>query len=215
VDVRTLKGCALSDAVSSRGADPQRGWPSHEVVRKPLPPQKAMALFGMDKGVDPNSYEEKGKTVSFFSALCTLCDTLGICKFNTKWTGSAIDVKKMAELIATATGMQIDEERLLKTAERINNVERAYLVREGITRKDDIIHGRVMDEPVPSGPHKGERLEKDKFAQMLDEYYEAVGWDIETGIPRKETLQSLGLADIAKDLEDIVKAHSKEGNNRG
>ena len=31
VDIRTLKGCALSDAVSSRGADPQRGWPSHEV----------------------------------------------------------------------------------------------------------------------------------------------------------------------------------------
>jgi len=201
-DIRTLKGCALSDAVSSRGADPQRGWPSHEVVGKPLPPKKAMELFGMDKGVDPNSYEEKGETVSFFSALCTLCDTLGICKFNTKWTGSAIDAKKMAELVAAATGMDMDEGRLLRVAERINNVERAFLVREGITRKDDIIHGRAMDEPVPSGPHKGEKLDKKKFARMLDEYYEAVGWDIKTGIPRKETLERLGLDDIAKDLEE-------------
>jgi aldehyde:ferredoxin oxidoreductase len=171
-------------------------------VGKPLPPKKALEMFGMDKGVDPNSYEEKGETVSFFSALCTLCDALGICKFNTKWTGSAIDAKSMAEFLTAATGLEMDEARLMKVAERINNVERAFLVREGITRKDDIIHGRQMDEPVPSGPHKGEKLDKKKFARMLDDYYEAVGWDIKTGIPRKETLQELGLDDIAKDLEE-------------
>jgi len=114
----------------------------------------------------------------------------------------------MAELVTAATGMDMDETRLLRTAERINNVERAYLVREGITRKDDIIHGRAMDEPVPSGPHKGERLDKKKFARMLDEYYEAVGWDIKTGIPKKETLESLGLDDIAKDLEEMEKSPS-------
>jgi len=203
VDIRTFKGCALSDAVSSRGADPQRGWPSHEVVGKPLPPETAKKIFGWDKGLDPMSYEEKGITVSFYSAFCTLCDTLGICKFNTQWTASAISIKDMAELVSAATGLQMDENALLQIAARINNVERAYLVREGITRKDDIIHGRAMDEPVPSGRYKGERLDKEKFSMMLDEYYEVVGWDKETGIPTRETLESLGLKDVADDLESL------------
>jgi len=203
VDIRTLKGCALSDAVSSRGADPQRGWPAHEVVVKPLPPEKAKALFGMDRGLDPNSYKEKGETVSFFSSFCTLCDTLGICKFNTKWTGSAIGLEEMADLVTVCTGLKMDQEGLFRVAERVNNVERAFLVREGISRKDDTIHGRAMEEPVPSGPHKGERLDKKKFSKMLDEYYDAVGWDKETGIPTRAKLESLGLTDVADDLEKM------------
>jgi len=205
VDIRTLKGCALSDAVSSRGADPQRGWPSPEVVGKPLAPEKAREMFGMDKGLDPNSYEEKGMTVSFYSSLCALCDTLGICKFNTKWMGSAIGIKEMADLVSAATGLQVDENGLLQVAARINNVERAYLVKEGITRKDDTIHGRAMEEPVPSGPFKGERLDKKKFSRMLDEYYEVVGWDKKTGIPTRATFESLGLKDVADDLENMGK----------
>jgi aldehyde:ferredoxin oxidoreductase len=204
VDIRTLKGCALSDAVSSRGADPQRGWPSHEVVGKPLPPEKAKEMFGMDKGLDPKSYEEKGKTVSFYSSMCTMCDTLGICKFNTKWMGSAIGMKEMADLVFAATSFQIDEDGLFRMAARINNVERAFLVKEGISRKDDTIHGRMMDEPTPSGPLRGERLDKEKFSEMLDEYYEEVGWDKETGIPTRATLESLGLKDVADDLEKMV-----------
>jgi aldehyde:ferredoxin oxidoreductase len=35
---------------------------------------------------------------------------------------------------------------------------------------------------------------------MLDEYYEARGWDVNTGIPTKEKLQELGLDYVAKDL---------------
>jgi len=31
------------------------------------------------------------------------------------------------------------------------------------------------------------------YQQMLDEYYQARGWSLETGIPIKEKLQQLGL----------------------
>ena len=39
VDLRSSIGCALAEAVSSRGADPQRGWPSAEMLgcRQRLP----------------------------------------------------------------------------------------------------------------------------------------------------------------------------------
>ena len=36
---------------------------------------------------------------------------------------------------------------------------------------------------------------------MLDEYYEERGWDVKTGIPTKEKLVALGMADIADNLE--------------
>ena len=114
-------------------------------------------------------------------------------------------MKEMAELISSATGIEIDEEGITVIAERVNNVERAYLVREGITRKDDMIHGRIMEEPVPSGPFKGKRLDKEKFKIMVDDYYDTVGWDKKTGAPKRETLEALKLQDVAEDLARMGK----------
>jgi len=202
VDLRSIKGCALSDAVSSRGADPQRGWPSSELL--PMSPEVAKEKFGTEKAIDPDSYEGKGIAVNYYSSLCTICDTLGICKFHTEWLNNPIGMKDMAELFSAVTGIDMDEKDLFKVAARINNVERAYLVREGIRRKDDTIHGRGMEEPVPTGPHKGKKIDQDKFAEMLNDYYEIVGWDKETGIPTRETLESLGLKDVADDLEKLL-----------
>ena len=114
-----------------------------------------------------------------------------------------IGMKDIASLFSAVTGVDVDENGLFEVAARINNVERAFLVREGIRRKDDSLHGRVMEEPVSTGPHKGKKLDKKKFAKMLDEYYENVGWDRETGIPTRATLESLGLKDVADDLEKM------------
>lgn len=203
VDIRTLKGCALSDAVSSRGADPQRGWPGVEFY--PMKPETARRLFGSEEAANPRSYEGKGKLVDFYATICTMCDTLGICKFSSAWFGTSIGVKEMGELLASATGQDFDANRMKEIAARIHNVERAFLVREGITRKDDTIHGRAMEEPVPSGPYKGERLEQEGMDRMLDDYYRVVGWDLETGAPTRKTLEELGLSDVADELARMGK----------
>jgi len=68
-----------------------------------------------------------------------------------------------------------------------------------------MIHGRIMDEPVPSGPLKGKRLDKKKFNEMLDDYYDIVGWDKKTGIPTRKTLEDLGLTDVADELAAMDK----------
>lgn len=198
VDIRTLKGCALSDAVSSRGADPQRGWPGVEFY--PMKRETAKRLFGSEEAANPRSYEGKGKLVHFYATLCTMCDVLGICKFSSAWFGTAVGLKEMGELLSAATGMDFEEKRMKEIGDRINNVERAFLVREGITRKDDTIQGRAMEEPVPSGPYKGERLDREGMDRMLDDYYRVVGWDRETGVPTRKTLEDLGLSDVADEL---------------
>ena len=37
----------------------------------------------------------------------------------------------------------------------------------------------------------------------MDMFYEAMGWDKETGIPTRETLEKFGLADAADKLEEL------------
>ena len=47
----------------------------------------------------------------------------------------------------------------------------------------------------------GKPLSREECEELLDDYYDERGWDIETGIPEKRTLVALGLEDVAGDLE--------------
>jgi aldehyde:ferredoxin oxidoreductase len=91
----------------------------------------------------------------------------------------------------------VSNEELMRAAERSWNLKRCFNVREGLTRKDDRLP-RKMFEPLPDGPNKGQRI-KD-LEGLLDEYYEALGWDPKTGIPRPDTLRRLDLEGIGKSL---------------
>jgi aldehyde:ferredoxin oxidoreductase len=108
-------------------------------------------------------------------------------------------------MLEAVTGMRARPEELMDIGERINNMERAFNVREGMTRKDDILPWRCLEEPMPDGPAKGRALGEAGLNIMLDEYYGARGWN-EKGIPQKEKLQALGLTDVAKQLELLLTA---------
>ena len=43
-------------------------------------------------------------------------------------------------------------------------------------------------------------LDQKAYDEILTKYYELCGYDIETGIPTRSTLENLGLDDIADDL---------------
>jgi aldehyde:ferredoxin oxidoreductase len=71
----------------------------------------------------------------------------------------------------------------------------------GFSRKDDVLPERLFKEKVDGGPSEGKTLSIDKVAQLLDEYYEARGWNRETTAPTRTTLESLDLKMVADDLE--------------
>jgi aldehyde:ferredoxin oxidoreductase len=75
-----------------------------------------------------------------------------------------------------------------------------FNAREGLTREDDVLPRRFLEEPLPegSGPSTGSVLE---LEPMLDEYYEVRGWDVETGLPTRETLERLGLMAFPEDAD--------------
>jgi aldehyde:ferredoxin oxidoreductase len=63
----------------------------------------------------------------------------------------------------------------------------------GYSRKDDKLPDRFFQTEVSSGPYQGAHLDRDEVDNMLDEYYEYLGWDVQTGLPTEETLKGLGL----------------------
>ena len=99
------------------------------------------------------------------------------------------------------TGLDLTEDQARQACERIYHVERAYLVRNGIRRKDDTAPHHFFDVPVMSGPGKGKQLDREKFAELMDVWYDLRGQDRKTAAPKRETLEALGLKNVADDLE--------------
>jgi aldehyde:ferredoxin oxidoreductase len=130
-----------------------------------------------------------------------LFDALGICRLQLMELG--FEVEHYAELYYLITGKKKTWQQLLDISERIWNLTRAFTIREmkGYDRSRDYPPPRFYTEPVPSGPNQGHYLSKAELDTLLDAYYRARGWD-ENGIPTKETLERVGLGDIAKKLED-------------
>ena len=51
---------------------------------------------------------------------------------------------------------------------------------------------------------KGNTVAKETFERVMDDYYEARGWDLETGLFKKNKLEDLCLSDIVDELGDKV-----------
>jgi aldehyde:ferredoxin oxidoreductase len=85
------------------------------------------------------------------------------------------------------------------------NLEKAFnTLHTNLGRQDDYPPRRYMEESVKSGPYKGYRCEREKWDEMLEEFYELQGWDKETGLQTRKGLEELEMEDIAKKLK---KAH--------
>ena len=64
-------------------------------------------------------------------------------------------------------------------------VERLINARLGVTRDDDTLPRRWFDEPIETGPFKGEKIDREEFQKMLSRFYEISGLD-ERGRPKAE-----------------------------
>lgn len=197
-DARALKGYALSHATSTRGACHLRGGFAEALDPSPAMRKTCKERFGTEEAAIASSYN-KATVTDYSQNLCTLTDCLELCRFNTEYAGVAIDIKALGDLFSLATGVEMDEKAMSTAAERIYAVERAFLVREGMSRKDDVLGGKWGSEPTPDGPLQGERIDPEKFNKLLDDYYQIRGWD-SMGIPTVSTLLALGLEDIAEEI---------------
>ena len=89
---------------------------------------------------------------------------------------------------------------------RIITLQRALLLMGGPDLKwepikDDDNPPRFY-EPLPSGPYKGKTTDRSVVDSRLKVYFKTLGWD-ERGIPTKETLNKLDLADLEKSMSKL------------
>jgi len=139
--------------------------------------------------------EEAQVLVDMENALAVL-DAFGGCKF----MGMLLPADELIDLYVYATGYTFTIEDFRKTGERIYNLSRAYCVRDGLTREDDVLPERLMSIPLPGGPAEGMVNDQETLELMKDAYYDFRGWDRTTGIPTKEKLQELDLEELIYDL---------------
>ena len=180
---RGLPGMALGFATSNRGGTHQDGRPTAE------------------KGgiVDRLVIKGKSEFIQNVQRQTAIADCLICCRFTESILGITKITEDLVELINNVTGMNLSINHVIKVADRVCNIERAFNIREGASRKDDSLPYRVLNVPIPSGPSKGQYFPKELFENELDHYYTSRGWDV-NGIPKRETLVELGLEYIANDL---------------
>ena len=206
VETRNMKAWALSYATSTVGGHHCRGLLKAEGMQ--ATEEQVMELFGTTDVMNPKLYETKGKPkgVQYYQRLATICDSTGICLFNTFWCGYPTYVEQINELFNAATGADYSIEDFVDAADRIWLLEMSINAREGITIEDDIPCERLQKEPLTVGKYKGEVLEPEPFREMLKAYYKRVGANPETGVPTSEALNNLGMPDVAEALQKLGKA---------
>ena len=192
-DPRGLKAWGLGYAVSSRGACHLRALP---VAEYSATPEIAKKLWGTESAADRFASAGKGKLVKWCEDLRVLSDALGLCRFITRTT--LLFPEQLARLIPLVTPLEFSPDELTEIGERINNIERLFNAREGFSRKQDTLPQRFLSEPLPEGPSKGSTVDLDP---MLDEYYDARGWEIKTGHPTEQKLRQLGLEEEMRSIE--------------
>jgi len=188
-EVRGAKIVGMSFAVGSRGG-------CHNMGGVQLPAIAEIKSLMVKHSHFPEPLEgkpEHAHDLKDHENAYTVVDCVGYCKFV---AGVTLGYKETLEAVSSILGHEFTYEDYMKLGERVWNIERVFNVREGITRADDTLPARLLEEPLTTGQGKGHVA---KIDNLIDPYYEVRGWD-ENGKPTPEKLKELGLEDIIKHL---------------
>jgi aldehyde:ferredoxin oxidoreductase len=193
-DVRGAKAHGLNYATSYTGADHNRGYAFQEIFGIPVP-----------EPVDRFATKGKGKLTKWNQDVRTAtADCPTMCVFLLDMAVPHFATENTAALMGAITAFTYTPAEIEQVGERINNLARAFNVREGFSRADDTLPERVLTEPLRQGASAGHYISRAELKEMLDEYYVARGWDVATGIPTRAKLAELGLAYVADELDLAV-----------
>ncbi|MEE9504181.1 MAG: aldehyde ferredoxin oxidoreductase N-terminal domain-containing protein [Thermodesulfobacteriota bacterium] len=200
---------------------------STDVMRK-----IAKRFWGSEEAVDFSTYDGKALAAVKIQNRQHAKETLILCDF--AWpiydavsTEDHVgDSSLESQLLSAVIGKEVDEAELDLIGERVFNLNRAILLRDGRkARKDDFLpESQFIEREEPrfdvfvmfnpdlflpgSGDEiisrKGKALDKNKFEQMKDEYYKIRGWDVATGLLKRDKLESLNLQDLIDPLKEKV-----------
>ena len=178
-------------------------------------------FWGSEIAADFSTYEAKAEAAVRIQNRQYAKEALIVCDFSwpilhsPKTPDHVGDPSIESQLVTAIIGMEIDEHGLYTVGERLFNLQRAILVREGqIGREQDTLaefcftaplkgdYGNpecvVPGEDGKSFSRKGMVVDRNAFEKMKDEFYLMRGWDVKTGLQTKSQLAALDLTDVAE-----------------
>ena len=184
-------------------------------------------FMGSEAAVDFTTYGGKALAAKMIQDRECAKDCLILCSylfpimFSRNTPNHVGDPTIESRILSAITGNEIDETELYRIGERVFNLQRAILVREGHRgRESDKISEHNFTKPLKFDLHnpellspgkgnevvskKGAVLDRDKFEEVKDEYYRLRGWDIATGLQTEAKLKELDLRDM---IEDLARRH--------
>jgi len=179
----------------------------------------ATTFWGSDKAWDLNTHEGKAVAAAriidrtYVKDSLLLCDSAWPLMVSWNTPDHLGDPTLESRTFSAVTGIETDEAGLHQYGERIFNLQRHVLLREGRRPKvDDVPEEFNFVAPVETvfmnpdvivpGPgeevisRKGQILDREVFEEMRKEFYELRGWDSGSGLQKAETLERLGLSDL-------------------
>jgi aldehyde:ferredoxin oxidoreductase len=144
------------------------------------------------------NYSGKGQAHKLMSVFGHIVNSTGLCMFGS----SIIPATAISEYLTLATGRKFTFDELLVTGERIANLRIAFNLREGVRNREMFrLPGRVFGKPpLIAGPTKGVTVD---IGTQLKDYYLAMGWNPDTGVPRRAVFERLGL-DFALEVTETL-----------
>ncbi len=167
---------ALAYAISERGACHRRAWPAVK-----------------EQSLKPGSIEGRAQLVKELYDTRIPLDCGVVCTVPTEVGG--ITMEEIAKLYAYVTGHEFTERDMRDLADRVAALLKLFNIREGLNKEEELRLAPRTFEPEVTSPMEGQRFTREMLKRMLEEYYQMRGWD-QDGIPKKETLERLGLTDF-------------------
>lgn len=183
---RYKQGIGIGYAISPKGAD--HTYSIHDNLYTSEGP--ALESFKALGVLEPLALDDlspaKVRMIAYHTCWNHLLDCLVLCNF------IAFNHRQIEDLVNGVTGWNSTAWELMKVGERCLAMTRAFNIREGLGKKDDVLPQRFFT-PLPSGPLEGVGINRDKFDQARETFYSMMGWDKMNGVPSLGKMQELGI----------------------
>lgn len=151
----------------------------------------------MPERVEKYAYAGKGRVAALYAMMAQVENSLGFCQFASQ---VVFRTQPYVDFIYAVTGLKYAPQDLLEAGWRIHTLRQLFNAREGLNpRREFKLPRRVLEHPR-EGPLSDVKMAEEDVERMRVEYFEELGWDPETGYPRRSTVERLGLAELAGDL---------------
>jgi len=190
---RTRHGQALGYAVSPTGADHTHNmWDGG--MHKDRLGEEWLELGVYEPMPQTELDYRKVRAYVYVANWQWLLNSLGQCIF-IPW-----EREQIVELVRSITGWRTNAWELMRSAERGVTLARAFNMREGLSRADDVLPGR-MNTPFVTQSVNEKPVDPEILDENLTHFYEMMGWDAHSGVPTSARLRELDIAWVDEQLQ--------------